>query len=271
MSGRRSRGGAGENFAPANSLSPTGAVHIYTTIGGGIPGPNLIFARIRAATKETAMSLRINETVPNFMAETNQGPITFHDWIGDSWAILFSHPKDFTPVCTTEFGAVAQLAGEWEQRNTKVIGVSVDGVEDHRKWVGDIEKVAGTSVGFPIIADEGLSVSKAFDMLPAEAYLPEGRTPADSQTVRSVFIIGPDKKLKLSMTYPMTVGRNFAEILRALDALQTSSGENVATPANWSVGQDVIIPVAVSDEDAKARYGDFTTVLPYLRTTRLPW
>jgi len=216
------------------------------------------------------MSLRINDTVPNFTAETNQGRINFHDWIGDSWAILFSHPKDFTPVCTTEFGAVAQLAAEWAKRGTKVIGVSVDGVDDHNKWIGDIEKVGGADVGFPIIADDGLAVSKAFDMLPAEAYLPDGRTPADSATVRSVFVIGPDKKLKLSMTYPMTVGRNFAEVLRALDALQTSAKENVATPANWELGQDVIIPVAVSDADAKAKYGDFETVLPYLRKTKLP-
>jgi len=215
------------------------------------------------------MSLRINETVPNFTAETSQGTITFHDWIGDSWAILFSHPKDFTPVCTTEFGAVAQLADEWKSRGTKVIGVSVDGVDDHKKWIGDIEKVAGTDVGFPIIADEGLAVSKAFDMLPAEAYMPDGRTPADSATVRAVFIIGPDKKLKLSMTYPMTVGRNFAEILRALDALQTSSSKGVATPANWQVGQDVIIPTTLSNEDAKAKFGDFETVLPYLRKTNL--
>ena len=215
------------------------------------------------------MSLRINDTVPNFTAETSQGSVSFHDWIGDSWAILFSHPKDFTPVCTTEFGAVAQLAEEWAARNTKVMGVSVDGVDDHMKWIGDIETVGGANVAFPIIADEGLEISKAFDMLPAEAYLPDGRTPADSATVRSVFIIGPDKQLKLSMTYPMTVGRNFAEILRALDALQTAAGQGVATPANWTPGGDVIIPVAVSDEDAKAKFGSFTKVLPYLRTTKL--
>jgi alkyl hydroperoxide reductase subunit AhpC len=190
------------------------------------------------------MGLRINDTVPNFTAETDQGTIDFHDWIGDDWAILFSHPKDFTPVCTTEF--------------------------DHKKWKGDIETVAGTAAGFPIIADAGLVVSKAFDMLPAEAYLPDGRTPADSATVRSVFIIGPDKKLKLSMTYPMTVGRNFAEVLRALDALQTSAREGVATPANWAVGQDVIVPVAVSDADAIAKYGAIETVLPYLRKAKLP-
>jgi alkyl hydroperoxide reductase subunit AhpC len=216
------------------------------------------------------MSLRINDTVPNFTAQTNQGEIKFHDWIGDNWAIMFSHPKDFTPVCTTEFGAVAQLADEWEKRGVKVIGVSVDGVDDHRKWIGDIEMVAGAEVGFPIIADEDLAVAKAFDMLPAEAYLPDGRTPADSATVRSVFIIGPDKQLKLSMTYPMTVGRNFGEIVRALDALQTSAGQGVATPANWVTGQDVIIPPSVSDADAKAKFGEFETVLPYLRKTKLP-
>jgi alkyl hydroperoxide reductase subunit AhpC len=215
------------------------------------------------------MVLRINDEIPDLTVETDQGAVTLHDWIGYSWAILFSHPKDFTPVCTTEFGAVAQLADEWAKRGCKVMGVSVDGVEDHKKWKRDIEKVGGAAPGFPIVADEGLELSKAFDMLPAEAYLPDGRTPADSATVRSVFIIGPDKKLKLSMTYPMTVGRNFAEVLRALDALQTSAKENVATPADWTVGQDVIIPTAVSDEDATARYGGFETVLPYLRKTRL--
>lgn len=216
------------------------------------------------------MALRINDTVPDFSAETNEGTISFHDWIGDSWAILFSHPKDFTPVCTTEFGAVAQLADEWAARDTKVIGVSVDGVEDHKKWIGDIESYADTNVAFPIIADTGLEVSKAFDMLPAEAYMPDGRTPADSATVRSVFIIGPDKQLKLSMTYPMTVGRNFSEILRALDALQTTARHGVATPVNWNIGQDVIIPPTVSNEDAAAKFGEFDAVLPYLRKTKVP-
>ena len=216
------------------------------------------------------MSLRINDTIPNLTVETDQGSFALHEWIGDHWAILFSHPKDFTPVCTTEFGAVAQLSDEWAKRGTKVIGVSVDSADDHRKWKGDIEKVAGAKAGFPIIADVGLVVSKAFDMLPAEAYLPDGRTPNDSATVRSVFIIGPDKKLKLSMTYPMSVGRNFAEVLRALDALQTSSSKGVATPANWTVGEDVIIPTAVSDADAKAKFGEFTTILPYLRKAKLP-
>lgn len=216
------------------------------------------------------MGLRINDTIPDLTVETDHGTLSLHDWIGDNWAILFSHPKDFTPVCTTEFGAVAQLKDEWEKRGTKVIGVSVDGVEDHKKWKGDIQTFGGAEATFPIIADDGLEVSKAFDMLPAEAYLPDGRTPADSATVRSVFIIGPDKQLKLSMTYPMTVGRNFAEVLRALDGLQTSTGKGVATPANWTPGGDVIIPATVSDEDAKAKFGEFKTVLPYLRTTADP-
>jgi alkyl hydroperoxide reductase subunit AhpC len=215
------------------------------------------------------MSLRINDTIPNLNVETDQGTFDLHDWIGDSWAILFSHPKDFTPVCTTEFGAVAQLADEWAKRGTKVLGVSVDGVEDHKKWKGDIEQVAGTKAGFPIVADKNLELSKAFDMLPAGFYLPGNPTPADSQTVRSVFIIGPDKKLKLSMTYPMNVGRNFAEVLRALDGLQTAAKHGVATPANWTVGADVIIPTSVSNEDAKAKFGEFETVLPYLRKTKL--
>lgn len=216
------------------------------------------------------MALRINDTVPNFTAETDQGTITFHDWIGDSWAILFSHPKDFTPVCTTEFGAVAQLSDEWEKRGTKVIGISVDGVEEHKGWKKDIEIVAGTKAGFPIIADKGLAVSKAFDMLPAEFYLPDNATPNDSATVRVVYIIGPDKTLKLSMTYPMNVGRNFAEVLRALDGLQTAAKHGVATPANWQVGQDVIIPTAVDDAAAKEKFGEFETVLPYLRKTKAP-
>jgi len=216
------------------------------------------------------MGLRINDTIPDLTVETDQGSFSLHDFVGDSWAILFSHPKDFTPVCTTEFGAVARLSDEWEKRGTKVIGVSVDGVEEHKKWKGDIEKVAGTKAGFPIIADAGLEVSKAFDMLPAEAYMPDGRTPNDSATVRSVFIIGPDKQLKLSMTYPMNVGRNFAEVLRALDGLQTAGKNGVATPADWQVGEDVIIPATVSDEDAKAKVGAFDTVLPYLRKARLP-
>lgn len=216
------------------------------------------------------MSLRINDVVPDFTAETDLGPISFHEWIGDSWVILFSHPKDFTPVCTTEFGAVAQLADEWKKRDTKVIGLSVDGVADHRRWKGDIESFAGAPAGFPIIADEDLAVSKAFDMLPAEAYLPDGRTPAHSATVRSVFIIGPDRKLKLSMTYPMSVGRNFAEVLRALDALQVTHDVPIATPANWAVGQDVIVALSLNDEQARDKYGALDIRLPYLRTAKVP-
>jgi len=214
------------------------------------------------------MSLRINDTVPDFIAESSLGTISFHDWIGDSWAILFSHPKDFTPVCTTELGAVARLADEFSKRNTKVIGVSIDGVNDHKKWIGDIESYSAASIGFPIIADTDLAVAKAFDMLPAEAYLPDGRTAADSATVRTVFIIGPDKQLKLSMTYPMVVGRNFGEILRALDALQYTASRGVATPVDWLVGQDVIIPPTVSDADAGEKFGEFKTIFPYLRTTK---
>jgi alkyl hydroperoxide reductase subunit AhpC len=216
------------------------------------------------------MGLRINDIVPNFTAETDHGSISFHDWIGDSWAILFSHPKDFTPVCTTEFGAVAQLADEWAKRNTKVIGVSVDGVEEHKGWKGDIESFAGAEASFPIIADEGLNVSKLFDMLPADAYLPDGRTPADSATVRSVFIISPDKKLQLTMTYPMSVGRNFAEVLRALDGLQRTYGQPLATPANWETGQDVIVALALDDAAAEEKYGALDKKLPYLRFAKNP-
>ncbi|KAA9006018.1 peroxiredoxin [Histidinibacterium aquaticum] len=216
------------------------------------------------------MALRINDEIPDLTVNTDQGEFSLHDWVDDSWAIIFSHPKDFTPVCTTEFGAVAQLDEEWKKRGVKVLGVSVDGVQDHVKWKSDIKTAGGAEATFPIVADDGLEVSKAFDMLPAEAYLPDGRTPADSATVRSVFIIGPDKKLKLTMTYPMTVGRNFAEVLRAVDALQTSTKEGVATPADWVPGQDVIVPVAVSDEDAIAKYGSIDTVLPYLRKAKLP-
>ncbi|MCO6384474.1 MAG: peroxiredoxin [Vannielia sp.] len=216
------------------------------------------------------MALRINDTAPNLTVTTDQGEISLHDWIGDGWAVIFSHPKDFTPVCTTEFGAVAQLADEWAKRGTKVLGVSVDGVEDHKKWKGDIESFGGAAPGFPIVADDGLELAKAFDMLPAEAYLPDGRTPADTATVRSVYIIAPNKKVQLVMTYPMTVGRNFAEVLRALDGLQRTYEQPLATPANWEVGQDVIVALALDDAAATEKYGELDKKLPYLRFAKNP-
>lgn len=216
------------------------------------------------------MALRINDEIPNLTVTTDLGEVVLHDWIGDSWAVLFSHPKDYTPVCTTEFGAVAQLAEEWDKRGTKVMGISVDGVEDHKGWKDDIEKVAGASAGFPIIADEDLKVSKALDMLPAEAYLPDGRTPADSATVRSVFIVAPNKKVQLMMTYPMSVGRNFAEILRALDGLQRTYEQPLATPANWELGQDVVVALSLDDAAAEEKYGALDIKLPYLRMAKNP-
>ena len=216
------------------------------------------------------MALRINDTIPDLTVETDQGTLSLHEWIGDGWAILFSHPKDFTPVCTTEFGAVAQLTDEWAKRGTKVMGISVDGVDDHKKWKGDIESFGGATAGFPIVADNDLKVAKALDMLPADAYLPDGRTPADSATVRSVFIIAPNKKVQLMMTYPMTVGRNFAEVLRALDGLQRTYEQPLATPANWETGQDVIVALALDDAAAEAKYGALDKKLPYLRFAKNP-
>ena len=216
------------------------------------------------------MALRINDIAPDFQAETSDGPISFHDWIGNDYAIIFSHPRDFTPVCTTEFGAVAQLAPEWEKRSTKVLGVSVDSAEDHRKWKRDIETFAGSPANFAIVDDTSLKVAKLYDMLPANAYLPDGRTAADSATVRTVFIIGPDRKVRLMMTYPMSVGRNFAEILRALDAVQATDGVPVATPANWVPGQDVIAALSLSDEQAEAKFGKVDKKLPYLRYVAQP-
>jgi alkyl hydroperoxide reductase subunit AhpC len=216
------------------------------------------------------MSLRINDIIPNLSLETDQGNFQLHDWIGDSWAIMFSHPKDFTPVCTTEFGAVAQLAAEWEKRNTKVIGLSVDGVEEHKQWKNDIQSFCGAPAGFPIIADESAEVAKALDMLPADAYLPDGRTASNSASVRTVIIISPDKKIQLLMTYPMSVGRNFAEVLRALDALQATFGVPIATPANWELGQDVIVALSLNDEQAREKFGEIDVKLPYLRTTKQP-
>ena len=217
------------------------------------------------------MSLRINDIAPDFTAPSTEGEIRFHDWLDGRYAIIFSHPRDFTPVCTTEFGAVARLVPEFEKRNTKVIGVSVDSVEDHGKWKRDIEQVAGAPADFPMIDDRDLTVAKAYNMLPADHDLPtEGRTPQHSATVRSVFIIGPDKKIRLTMTYPMSIGRNFAEILRALDAVQKTDGVPLATPADWVPGQDVIVALALDNDAAEAKYGPLDIRLPYLRFVKDP-
>lgn len=217
------------------------------------------------------MSLRINDTAPDFTAETTAGPIAFHDWIGDGWAVLFSHPKNFTPVCTTELGAMAGIAPEFARRGVKIIGISVDPVASHDKWKDDIRTATGFSVEYPLIGDRDLKVAKLYDMLPGDAGdSSEGRTPADNATVRSVYVIGPDRKIKLVLTYPMTTGRNFDEILRAIDSIQLTARHQVATPANWSQGEDVIITAAVSDEEAERRFGGFKRVLPYLRTTAQP-
>jgi alkyl hydroperoxide reductase subunit AhpC len=218
------------------------------------------------------MSLRINDEAPNFTAETTQGPINFHEWIGDSWAILFSHPKDFTPVCTTELGYMAGLQPEFEKRNTKIIGLSVDPVSNHGKWALDIEETQGHKVTYPMIGDTELKVAKLYNMLPADSgATSEGRTAADNATVRTVFIIGPDKKIKLMLMYPMTTGRNFDEILRALDSLQLTAKHKVATPVNWKAGDDIIIPPAVSDEEAKKTFPEgWKTVKAYLRVAAQP-
>ena len=218
------------------------------------------------------MTLRINSTAPDFSAETTQGRISFHDWIGDSWAILFSHPKDFTPVCTTELGYMARLQPEFDRRNCKIIGLSVDPVDNHDRWVVDIEETQGSLPQYPMIADTDLNVAKLYNMLPEdEGGTSEGRTPADNATVRTVFIIGPDKKIKLMMTYPMTTGRNFNEILRSLDSIQLTSKHTVATPVNWQPGENVIIPPSVTDEQAKAKFPDgWETLKPYLRVVAQP-
>lgn len=217
------------------------------------------------------MTLRINDTAPDFTAQTTQGEINFHEWIGDGYAVLFSHPKDFTPVCTTELGLMAGLAPEFAARGAKIIGISVDAVESHHKWKADIEAATGNAVGYPLIGDPQLQVAKQYDMLPAdESGAAEGRTPAQNATVRSVFIIGPDKKIKLILTYPMTTGRNFHEILRALDSIRLTAQHQVATPAQWQQGEDVIVTPAVSDEEARARFGGFDAVLPYLRKVKQP-
>ncbi len=218
------------------------------------------------------MSLRINDTAPDFTAETTEGTINFHEWIGDGWALLFSHPKDFTPVCTTELGAVAALKSEFDDRNCKIIGISVDPVADHEAWAKDIESATGYAPNYPLIGDPKLEVVKAYGMLPADAGdTSEGRTPVDNATARSVFVIGPDKKIKATLTYPMSTGRNFAEILRLLDSCQLTAERQLATPANWVPGGDVIIAPSVSDEDARERFPDgWEQPLPYIRIVAQP-
>jgi len=218
------------------------------------------------------MALAINDTAPDFEAETTEGRIRFHDWIGNNWAVLFSHPKDFTPVCTTELGYMARLKPEFDKRNTKILGLSVDPVGNHEKWAKDIEETQGAKVNYPLIADSDLRVAKAYDMLPAAAgSTSEGRTPADNATVRSVFVIGPDKKIKAMLTYPMSTGRNFDEVLRLLDSCQLTAKHTVATPVNWKQGEDVIIPPSVSDEQAKTKFpGGWKALKPYLRIVPQP-
>ncbi len=218
------------------------------------------------------MSIRLGDIAPDFQADTTQGVIHFHEWIGNGWAILFSHPKDFTPVCTTELGSMAKLAPEFAQRNCKVIGLSVDPVESHLRWEKDIEETQGYAVNYPMIGDPTLAIAKLYDMLPAdEAGTSEGRTAVTNQTVRSVFIIGPDKKIKLQLTYPMTTGRNFYEILRVVDSMQLTAEHKVATPANWKDGEDVIIVTSVSDAEAKEKYPEgWKTLKPYLRMVPQP-
>ena len=218
------------------------------------------------------MSLRINSEAPDFTADTTQGKISFHEWIGDGWAILFSHPKDFTPVCTTELGYMAGLQPEFAKRNCKIIGLSVDPVTSHGKWAADIEETQGHKVNYPMIGDPELKVAKAYDMLPAEAGdTCAGRTPADNATVRNVFMIGPDKKIKAMLIYPMSSGRNFDEVLRLLDSLQLTTKHNVATPVNWKPGNEVIIPPSVSDEQAKQKFPNgWKTLKPYLRVVAQP-
>ena len=218
------------------------------------------------------MSIRIGDEAPNFTAQTTQGPINFHEWIGDGWAILFSHPKDFTPVCTTELGYMAKLKPEFDKRNTKIIGLSIDPVDDHKKWARDIEETQGTAPNYPIIGDTDLKVAKLYDMIhPNASGTAQGRTAADNATVRSVFLIGPDKKVKLTLTYPMSTGRNFDEVLRVLDSIQLTAKHKVATPVNWKQGQDVIIVPAVSDAEAKAKYpAGWKAPKPYLRLVAQP-
>ena len=217
------------------------------------------------------MAIRLGEQAPDFTADTTEGKLSFHEWIGDSWAILFSHPKDFTPVCTTELGYMARLKPEFDKLNTKIIGLSIDPVSDHQRWAKDIEETQGAAINYPMIGDADLTVAKLYDMIHPEASGAGPRTAVDNATIRSVFIIGPDKKVKAMLVYPMTAGRNFDEVLRLLDSLQLNAKHTVATPVNWKPGEDVIIPTSVSDEDAKKKYPQgFKTLKPYLRTVEQP-
>jgi thioredoxin-dependent peroxiredoxin len=217
------------------------------------------------------MALQLGGTAPDFEAETTEGKIRFHDWIGDSWAVLFSHPRDFTPVCTTELGYMAKIKPEFDKRGVKIIGLSVDPMDNHARWVQDIEETQGTAPNYPIIADADFSISKAYGMLPADTSGdPTARTPADNQTVRNVFVVGPDKKVKLILVYPMTTGRNFDEVLRVIDSLQLTANHKVATPVNWRQGDDVIIAGSVSDDEAKDIFGDWESPKPYIRVVPQP-
>jgi thioredoxin-dependent peroxiredoxin len=217
------------------------------------------------------MTLALGDTAPDFEAETTEGPIRFHDWIGDSWAVLFSHPKDFTPVCTTELGYMAKIKTEFDRRNTKIIGLSVDATGDHERWARDIEETQGAAPNYPIIGDADFKVSKLYGMLPAETSgEAKSRTPADNQTVRNVFVVGPDKKVKLILVYPMTTGRNFDEVLRVVDSLQLTANHKVSTPVNWQQGDDVIIAGSVSDEQAKEIFGEWQAPKPYIRIVPQP-
>jgi len=217
------------------------------------------------------MALRIGDTAPDFEADTTEGPIKFHDWIGDGWAVLFSHPKDFTPVCTTELGYMANAKPEFDKRGVKIIGLSADSTDNHEDWAKDIEETQGTAPNYPIIGDAGLEISKAYEMLPAEAEAADDRTPADNQTVRNVVVVGPDKKVKLILAYPMTTGRNFDEVLRVIDSLQLTANHKVATPVNWQQGDDVIIAGSVSDDEAKEKYPEgWESPKPYIRIVPQP-
>ncbi|MHB8642813.1 MAG: peroxiredoxin [Gaiellaceae bacterium] len=217
------------------------------------------------------MALQIGDTAPDFEAETTEGRINFHDWLGDSWAVLFSHPKDFTPVCTTELGYMAKIKPEFDKRGVKIIGLSVDPVDKHADWASDIEETQGHAPNYPMIGDSDFNVSKLYGMLPASTSGdPAERTPADNQTVRNVFVIGPDKKVKLVLMYPMTTGRNFDEVLRVIDSLQLTANHKVATPVNWKQGEDVIIAGSVSNDDAKEIFGDWKSPKPYIRIVPQP-